>query len=79
MPENVGLLEVFNFRFDTLLMDGILGVSIRATRGDFDFLGSSLVVRAERAAVPEPVSLALFGVGMLGLLAFGRARLTTKR
>jgi hypothetical protein len=81
MPENVGLLEVFDFRFDTLLLDGVLGVSIRATRGDFNFLKSTLVVRGDRAAVPEPVSLALFGVGMLGLLAFAgrKAGMTTKR
>jgi hypothetical protein len=79
-PENVGLLDVFDFQFDTLLMDGVLGVSIRATRGDFDFRLSSLAVRGDRAAVPEPVSLALFGVGMLGLLAFAgrKARAANK-
>jgi hypothetical protein len=80
-PENIGLLDVFDFQFDTLLLDGVLGVSIRATRGDFDFRLSSLSVRGDRAAVPEPVSLALFGAGMLGLLAFAgrKAGVTTKR
>lgn len=79
-PQNVSLLDIFQFQFDTLLMDGVLGVSIRATRGDFEFRRSTLVVRGDRAAVPEPVSLALFGAGMLGLLAFAgrKGRAATK-
>jgi hypothetical protein len=77
-PQNVGLLDVFDFQFDTLLMDGVLGVSVRATRGDFNFRLSSLSVRGDRSAVPEPVSLALFGAGMLGFLAFAGRKARTK-
>ena len=73
-PSNVGLLDLFDFQFDTLLMDGVIGISIRATQGDFKFLKSTLLVTGNRAAVPEPMSLALFGMGLFALLAFaGRA------
>lgn len=79
--QNVGLLDLFAFNFDTLLMDGVIGVSIRATQGDFKFLKSTLIVTGDRAAVPEPMTLALFGMGLFGLLAFAgrRMRATTQR
>jgi hypothetical protein len=74
--QNVGFLDIFDFQFDTLLTDGMLGISVRATRGDFKFLQSSLLVAGDRAAVSEPVSIALFGLGLLGLAAFGRSRVS---
>jgi hypothetical protein len=73
-PENVGLLDIFDFRFDTLLTDGLLGVSLRATQGDFKFLRSDLVVTGNRSEVSEPISIALFGLGLFGLSVFGRSR-----
>jgi hypothetical protein len=75
-PQNVGFLDIFDFQFDTLLTDGMLGISVRATRGDFKFLQSNLLVAGDRAAVSEPVSIALFGMGLLGLAAFGRSRVS---
>jgi len=79
--QNVGLLDVFDFQFDSLLMDGVIGISIRAVQGDFKFLSSTLVVTGDRAAVPEPMSLALFGTGLFALLAFAarRVRATPNR
>jgi hypothetical protein len=76
MPANVGLLDLFTFKFDTLLTDGLLSVSIRATQGDFKFIKSSLLVTGERgAAVPEPGVMALFGLGLLGLALFAGRRI----
>ena len=75
-PQNVGLLDIFDFRFDTLLTDGMLGISLRATQGDFKFLRSDLVVVGNRSEVSEPVSIALFGLGMLGLAALRRSRVS---
>jgi hypothetical protein len=77
MPQDVGLLDIFDFQFSSLLTDGILGVSLRATQGDFKFLQSSLIVFGNRAAVAEPASMALFGFGLVGLAIFatrGRRR-----
>lgn len=70
---NVGLLDIFDFRLDSLLTDGLLGVSLRATQGDFKFLLSDLVVTGDRSPVSEPISIALFGLGLFGL-AVGRSR-----
>jgi len=70
MSQDVDFLDVFDFRLDNLLTDGVLNVSLRATRGDFRFLFSSLFVQADRAAVAEPASIALFGFGLLGLAVF---------
>jgi hypothetical protein len=75
-PQGVGFLDIFDFQFDTLLSDGMLGISLRATRGDFKFLQSSLLVAGDRAAVSEPISIALFGMGLLGWAAFGRSRVS---
>jgi len=74
-PAQVGLLDVVDFRFDSLLNDGVIGIAIRATQGDFNFRRSTLVVTGDRAVVSEPVSVGLLGLGLLGLLVFaGRRR-----
>lgn len=75
MSNNVGLLDIFDFRLDTLLTDGLLNVSLRATQGDFKFAKSTLLVTGDRAAVSEPMSVALFLAGLLGLGMVSRRKL----
>jgi len=53
--------------------DGIISFTITGTSGDFYFAGSTITANAA-AAVPEPVSLGLIGIGMLGLGAARRRR-----
>ncbi len=53
--------------------DGMLSVSLNRTSGNFAFADSSLSLEIQQAVVPEPLSIALFGVGMAGL-CLGRRR-----
>jgi uncharacterized protein with beta-barrel porin domain len=53
-----------------LQSDGLLNVSLNVVAGDFYFFGSRLEVDANRtapAAVPEPTTFAMLGMGLLGL------------
>jgi hypothetical protein len=65
--------DVFTFTLTSQLVDGLLNVTIKAFKGDFVFGGSLLQVVGDRASVPEPATLGLFGLGMLAA-GFGARR-----
>jgi hypothetical protein len=72
---NVNYLTVFDFVVTSLLQDGYLTVKIRANRGDFLFGISHLEAWGDRATrVPEPMTLSMLGLGLLGLGVFARRR-----
>lgn len=58
------------------LKDGSLKFTITALTGNFDFKGSTLTAQANAVdqigEVPEPMSLSLFGIGLLGFAAARR-------
>lgn len=71
----------FNVNAASLQSDGKLLVSLNVLAGDFYFLDSRLDVTADRSAapvpteaVPEPTTLAMMGVGLLGMLLAARRR-----
>jgi len=59
--------DLFVFSPLEFLGDGLLNVSVRATRGDFIFDSAFLAAFGERTPVPEPATIALFGVGLFGM------------
>jgi hypothetical protein len=71
--------DAFNFSVPSLLSgDGKLNVTLQGKGGDFVVDRSELVVRGNKsgktAQVPEPASLALFGLGLLGVGVAGKRR-----
>lgn len=63
-------------RFD-LWADGKLGVFVSALYGDFYLASSELIARGDNGttAVPEPGTMVLLGLGMLGLAIYGKRRM----
>lgn len=60
------------------LLDGLLNVVVKAHTGDFKLLSASLTVYGDRksptSSVPEPGTLALLGLGLLGIAWSARRR-----
>ena len=50
-----------------LSADGLLDVTVNRSAGNFSFADSTLTLELRQAAVPEPLSIALFGLGAAGL------------
>jgi|GEM_PF-3957901 hypothetical protein len=78
------LPQIFSFDAAALALDGFINVLIQATSGDFYFAGSVLTVFGDRELgvssptaptnIPEPATLGLFGLALLGLGAAARRK-----
>jgi len=62
-----------------LNIDGIIGISIDSWYGDFYIASSTLIAEGiDNAPVPEPATMLLLGVGLVGLAGAGRKKLFKK-
>ena len=64
---------ILNITTSSLQNDGLLNVSLFSV-GDYNFFGSTLTVETER--VPEPGTIALFALGLMGVVLGRRVRKT---
>jgi hypothetical protein len=71
--ENFGLSSLI-----TLNTDGTAFAKFKATDGNFRFYWAKLKAIAEAAPVPEPATILLMGIGLLGLVGYSRGRFSKK-
>ena len=71
--KGISLLGLFS-----LNLEGLLDVSVSSLIGEFELTGSHLVAKGYQsvASVPEPGTLALLGLGLLGIAAGVRRKAT---
>jgi len=71
---------VYSFNVDTsFLEDGLFTVTLASLGGDFFIDTSDLRITYDSAApVPEPATMLLFGVGLIGIAGLGRRKLIKK-